>query len=189
MNQGVIEFGPAIEKATLVDWLKAWFPTAYLFVTRPDAINLILFHSTDAATVLAQWAEGRVFNQKRELRWRRQGDKFAVWVLAEQATTEQGLQEIPGPWSIINSGRPPLYLWGQYNTDWSQRQERPTWIEVRIAEPLHYPVTLVEEDVDNVSSKSAFARLQQIDYCAPNGAVQFTRLCGITLSALEKEEM
>lgn len=171
-----VYFAAEVARETLVGWLGAWFGEgACRLGMRPDATDLWWFAPAEADAVVAAWPEGRVFDADREVRWERRGDGYAVWVLGDLPAEESRFEPLSGEgWTSV-SGRPDFYLWGQYHEEWSTREDEPTWVEVRIPRALQYPV-----DDTTALRAGGFARLGHVEYRAPNGAVQFTRLTEVT---------
>lgn len=179
MSDGHVYFAAGVSQAALSGWLKASFKgRAYRLGMRPDDTDLDWFDPDRAADEVDVWPQGRVFDRTREVRWEQRGaDVYAVWVLGEAPPAADELEELPGPWTVVQV-REGLFLWGRYDPAWTDRKGKDTWIEVRIPRPLHHPATPPSEDESD--PKKLFARLGHIEYRAPNGAVQFTRLTEVT---------
>jgi len=86
-----------------------------------------------------EWTEGRAFGPNAEIRWRQVGaDRYRLAVLSEERAIMPGgegwqplAQEIDG----VRKRR--ILLWG----DLTRRPSQPAdWREVRIPQPLQYPV-------------------------------------------------
>lgn len=135
------------------------------------------------ADLLATWGEGRAFDRQTEVRWAWQGKDeagaahYRVWLLSEgidgareELRQALALQALGDGWRVA-VGSQSMYLWGQYMNDLHG------WVEVRVPRILHYPVSGAA-----VQEKS-FAGVDYVLYCAPNGAVQFTRLTGVVSRA------
>jgi hypothetical protein len=183
MTTGYVYFAEDVARDTLSDWLKTRFAEGcYRLGMRPDDTDLSRFVPTNAAEEVALWPQVRVFDTRQEMRWQQHGTVYAVWLLTETPppSPPSGLAEVrpdgEGAWTAV-AGAPPLYLWGSYNEAWSEREGRPTWIETRIARPLHHPALPPRKSAD---TEKLFARLGHIEYRAPNGAAQFTRLTEVT---------
>ena len=69
---------------------------------------------------------------------------------------------------VVAPAAPAIRLWGQYKEP--QGSEPGAWVEVRIPRRLNYPVAAANR------RKDEFATLRHLEYRAPNGAVQITRL-------------
>jgi hypothetical protein len=169
MSAGQVYFAPQVDREKLEEWLGDWFQAGGVRLgTRADDTALDRFDPGQASVELDDWPQGRVFDKKREVRWEARSEGYDVWLLGESISPPPELEEVSGPWTAV-VGKPRFYLWGRYDKDWSERAGQPTWIEVRIPRPLHYPL-------DEANAPGGFARLGHVDYHAPNGAVQFTRL-------------
>lgn len=174
MSDAHVYFADDVNRDTLIRWLRDHFgDNARRLGIRPDATDLGWFRSERADDEVAAWSQGRVFDRTHEVRWEQRGGAYAVWVLGEVIPEARELIEIPGPWTTVQV-RPGLFLWGRYDKEWSDREKKATWIEVRIPRRLHYPATPPSEDEGD--TRELFAQLGHIKYRAPNGAVQFTRL-------------
>ncbi len=174
-NKGYVYCTARVGLKTLAAWLRQWFEQGgFRLGMRPDETSLDRFQPDQAETEVAGWPKGRVFNAGRELRWEQQGKLYTVWLLSDKIAPSPELKTVAGgPWTILPGKRPPLYLWGRYDESWSDCKGRATWIEVRIPRPLHYPASVPSAEAP---TEALFARIGHIEYCAPNGAVQFTRL-------------
>lgn len=159
----------------VAEQLKDWFAgeeRVYLAAFRPDDRQLRRFDLAEAEALTKQWNEGRVFSGRREVRWRRRSEKCDVWLLTEDHAVPpelKGMREIlaePNGWQLIRRTGPQqgIFLWGQY------KELEDSWVEVRLPWMLQYPVN------DDQRQEDAFVRIGYLDYRAPNGAVQFTRL-------------
>lgn len=151
--------------------------TPYWLCYRADQPYFKYQDPEDLEQQVAVWPEGRVFGKKLEIRWEQRGDGYAVWVLSEEQSRQQeleeaGFQEVAGPWKAIEHERVPLFLWGTYNP------ERQGWVEVKVPNTQHYPVKPPGENEQD--TEKLFARVRAVYYQATNGVVQFTRLKGVT---------
>ncbi len=177
MSDGHVYFAEQVGLDALTGWLVNWFKAGgFRLGMRPDKTDLDYFLAEQARTEVMNWWQGRVFSQVGELRWQQRSGQYAAWLLSETIVPPATFEPVEGgPWQAVPGHRPPLYLWGSYRANWSQQQ--PTWIEVRIARPLHYPV---KRPASDAKTEALFVRLGHIEYQAPNGAVQFTRLTEVT---------
>ena len=180
MAEGRIYFAKAITATTLAGWLEEQFKTGgYRLGLRPDKTELARFEVQQAAGVVGNWPQGRVFNAECEVRWEQCGPNYTVWLLGEKVTPPTKCRAIEGTWKLATGRRPALFLWGKFKPEWSA--ENSTWIEVRIPQTLHYPISepvLESSTPDN--SEAFYARISYVEYQAPNGAVQFTRLMEVS---------
>jgi hypothetical protein len=92
-------------------------------------------------SLLDEWSEGQVFNDKAELRWRRKAEKFAVLLLTEEEQEGGTFQPVKGaPFTVAFPTREEkrdshgLLLWGT-----RLDENRKCWWETRIPRALHYP--------------------------------------------------
>ncbi len=175
IKRGYVYHGLIADAARLGQRLARWFADderVYLSAFRPDGRQLWWFDPARAEKLVAEWDEGRVFSARREVRWRKQGQAYALWLLAEQGNLPKdvgALQEIevgPEGWRAVDRAdlAQGVYLWGQY------KEQQQAWVEVRLPKALLYPVD------DERRVEDAFVRVGHLDYRAPNGAVQFVRL-------------
>jgi hypothetical protein len=175
IKHGYVYHGLMDDAAQVGDRLKEWFAgddRAYQATFRPDDRVLDWFDSDQAQTLVAEWDEGRVFSDRREVRWRKEGKGYAVWLLCEEGNQPGdlgGLSEVEAGtegWQVVDRTAlgQSIYLWGQY------KKQEEAWVEVRLPRRLRYPVK------DEVRLEDAFVRVGHMDYRSPNGAVQFTRL-------------
>ncbi len=186
VKRGYVYFGRGLEASGLVGRLKDWFngdEPAYLAAFRPDDRRLWYFDPAEAAKSVAEWPEGQVFSSGCEVRWRKQGDGYSLWLLTEESdwpANLEGLQAVNpvgGHWQAVDRTHlaQSVYLWGQY------KPQEEAWVEVRVPWSLIYPVEKERPQED------AFARIGHLDYHAPNGAVQFVRLTAVQLMEVDNE--
>jgi hypothetical protein len=158
-----------VTRQQVIDLLRARFQEgAYYLVQRADDCRFDSFRPNLVVGLVTDWPEGRVFSRQMAVRWRELGtDVHDVMVFAEEDMDLRrfGLEPDGIEWQAVRreGGRSGIYLWGRYREDFGR------WVETRIPRQLSYPV---EED----RTENRFVRLGHVDYCAPSGAVQFTRL-------------
>ena len=88
------------------------------------------------------WPQGRAFGPEREVRWRRVGEHYRVDVLTEAPDPSPPGKDWERTTSDVNDFRErKILLWGELGKDPGSPKE---WIEVRIPQPLHYPVDDLE---------------------------------------------
>jgi len=105
------------------------------------------------------WPQGRAFGEDQEVRWRRLEDgRYRVAVLTEnpeQAPLGENEQRTaPEKYGVKQR---TILLWGEMSME---SEVSPPWIEVRIPQPLHYP--LEGEDLkcpDDPQKESALLRV------------------------------
>ena len=191
MSEGQVYFSPEVTADQLANLLRQWLKeSGFRLGLRADATGLDYFQPAQAAAEVTAWPQGRVFNRKLEVRWEQRRSSYAVWVLYEtdgrspdtiQATIPEEFTRCGEGWTVAAGKRPDLYLWGRYDPSWSEHNDTPTWIEVRIPRPLHHPAKAPSEDAfARANTRALFAELGRVDYLAPNGAVQFTRLTEVS---------
>jgi hypothetical protein len=184
IKRGYVYHGSTEDAARLGQRLAGWFAAderAYMVVFRPDDREFTEFDLNRAQEMVAAWDEGRVFSAKREARWRKQGQGYDIWLLAEDGNLPQdldGLRQVeagPQGWQAVERVRQKdgvyvqgVYLWGQY------QHQQQAWVEVRLPRKIKYPVKPPSKD--ETDTAKLFARIGHIDYRASNGAVQFVRL-------------
>jgi hypothetical protein len=95
--------------------------------------------TTCCSDLPTDWPRGRAFGEDREVRWRRLDDgRYRVAVLTENP--EQALlgesEQRTAPETYGVEQR-TILLWGEMSRE---SEVSPPWIEVRIPQPLHYPL-------------------------------------------------
>jgi len=174
-KQGYVYYGPVKDADQVAARLQDWFAkdeTVYLASFRSDDRRLDRLNLDKAEVWVAEWDAGCVFSARCEVRWCREGEGYAVWLLVEEGNLPADLGGLslidvgPGGWQAAEhtAFRQSVYLWGQY------KQQEKGWVEVRLPKLLVYPVDEARKVED------PFVRVGHIDYRAPNGAVQFVRL-------------
>lgn len=78
-----------------------------------ERLDDVAFPGADASIVLADWERGRVFNEKLELSWERNGESYRAWITLEadgiEPEADWGEPETYD-W-IVEERR--VYLWGE----------------------------------------------------------------------------
>ncbi len=113
----------------LQDLLRSGLKWAY--VSRPDEARIVKCDPD----LPASWPQGRAFSPEREVRWRRLGEHYRVDVLIEEASLDAEWRRTATDINGLKDRK--ILLWGELGKDPDSPEE---WIEVRIPQPLHYPV-------------------------------------------------
>jgi hypothetical protein len=89
--------------------------------------------------IIRDWPQGRIFGQKAEVRWQRQGQGYNVIYFSEMDSALSGFSPLPGsPFAAFRTASKPdhgFLLWGT-----NQVENTDTFQEARIPRPLNYPL-------------------------------------------------
>ena len=159
----------ALSHTGLVELLTQHVPeeqAAWYLTTRVIDTCFDVFTKATAATLVAEWSQGRVFWATCEIRWQRApgATQNDVLVLCEDQTLHlEGFQPIGTVWQVVSTGKHArLMAWGSPVPHTSH-----TRAESRLPKRLHYP------------SGCQAGQLSIVYYCTPSGEVQFLRLTGV----------
>lgn len=112
-----------------------------------------------------RWPQGRAFGPKREVRWQKTGDHYHVDVLTEEIDFATADWEHITP-DINGLKERAILLWGELGEHPDSPEE---WIEVRIPQPLHYPVCNLQRPSDPQSERALLrVVIQGYDYTVDN---------------------
>jgi hypothetical protein len=125
----------------------SWLKVDYFIVERAERIEIGEFPPTLKIGNWSEWQRGRLFGDKRELRWRADRERFHVVYITDDETEKHPAlsytndQEQVVTLEAHNDLQPEaigsnqqVYLWGEYDSD------DDAWLEGRIARLLNYPV-------------------------------------------------
>jgi hypothetical protein len=116
---------------------KLFDKSAYALVRRVDDINFVSFDPGGVESLLKDWAEGQVFNNKAELRWRLSGEVYSVLLMTEEETLPPSFQPLTGsPYEV----RDPSFKEDHGFLLWGTKLAQENWLETRIPRALQYPV-------------------------------------------------
>jgi hypothetical protein len=124
----------------------------WAYVSRLDAAQM-----EPCTTDLPEhWPSGRAFCPEREVRWQRAGDHYRVDVLTEDSGTFSPVEGWKRTAPDIDGLRKrTILLWGELGEHSDSPEE---WIEMRISQPLHYPV----DDLDRPANPKAQPALLRV---------------------------
>lgn len=92
------------------------------------------------------WPYGRAFCPEREVRWHKVGDHYHVDVLTENSdafSSDEGWKRTAP--DVDGFRKRTILLWGELGEYSDSPKE---WIEIRIPQPLHYPVDDLQRPAD-----------------------------------------
>ncbi len=85
-----------------------------------ESLTDIDFPAPTETIALAQWQQGRIFGEKFELRWERQGKNYRVWLAGEGDAA--GFEELPQV-KDAHSTDASCYMWGPDERRIARRME------------------------------------------------------------------
>lgn len=116
---------------------KRFGANAYAVLHCPDDAQFASFDSAAAGPFVEWWAEGRIFDDNAELRWRATADGYGVLLLTEEDDPPAGFRALDSsPFTVVN----PSPEEGHGFLLWGTRHSRDLWWEARIPRPLTYPL-------------------------------------------------
>ena len=141
----------------LRDLLRAGLEWAY--VSRLDEAQMVKC----SLDLPERWPQGRAFGPKREVRWQKVGDHYRVDVLTEDSnafSSDEGWKRTAP--DVDGFRERTILLWGELGEHPDSPEE---WIEIRIPQPLHYPVDDLQRPAD-LRTQRALLRvvIQGYDY-------------------------
>jgi len=146
-NPGVVYTHEEMGLDTLQNLLGANLKWAY--VSRLDDARIVKCQSN----LPEQWPGGRAFGPEREVRWQKVGDHYRVDALSENPGVPSSNA---GGWKRTNpdvdgSRQRTILLWGELGEDPDSPEE---WIEIRIPQPLRYPIDDLQRPADLHAERS-----------------------------------
>jgi hypothetical protein len=114
----------------------------WAYVSRLDEAQML----TCTTDLPERWPYGRAFGPEQEVRWHQVGNHYRVDVLTENsyAFSVDGGWERVAP-DIDGLRKRKILLWGELGEHLNSPEE---WIEMRIPQPLHYPVDDLDRPAD-----------------------------------------
>lgn len=133
-QRGYVYTHPEATRQELTALLEA--ATEWAYVAGLAAAELVV----STPELPRDWPEGRAFGPPCELRWQRlpDGDHYRLEFLTEDpelAPSQAGWQPTASDVDGVSERR--ILLWGEMSRE---RKVAPPWIEVRIPQPLVYPL-------------------------------------------------
>jgi hypothetical protein len=114
----------------------------WVYVSRLDEARIIQC----TIDLPEHWSYGRAFCTEREVRWQKASDHYRVDVLTEDSdafSSNEGWKRTAS--GIDGLRKRTILLWGELGEHLDSPEE---WIEMRIPQPLHYPVGDLQRPVD-----------------------------------------
>jgi hypothetical protein len=167
-NSGVVYAHEEMGLDALQNLLGANLKWAY--VSRLDDARIVKCKSN----LPEQWPGGRAFGPEREVRWQKVGDHYRVDALSENPGVPSSNDE---GWKRTNLDvdgyqQRTILLWGELGEDPDSPEE---WIEIRIPQPLRYPIDDLQRPADLHAEHSLLrVMIHGYDYTV-NGIAVVTR--------------